>query len=424
MFPTLCRSVRPPAPQSASFTGLVWVQTVGTFQERRPVWASRVAALVLTEGDLAVDQRRLHLQEFGGSHVFLAPQLVDRARISARRFLHHKSASVWQALHDCALNNAFPIAAVPFCARVRYTAASSVLLPIWLGFFGSVRGTTTRPCFSAIQRVNSMGGRGKTRICSGDAMLISIDELRRLPHNMVVALAARSARRVLPLFQDGWYPDPPPLRHVLFVVHAIQVAEENQRADAEGIAGQASLQAEAVPDRDSTRQFAAQNAAKAATEAARTAGKKDAARAAVFAERAIIAAERAAYPNFTDAIRAAIRADYEQAVNASAAAPTDLDQPNLSRAVFGPLWRAGQPSDWLQHEAPLRVREQFGDLFCWGSLLVLGAGDAITDVLTMEVALHPLGEPTGEPDRLAVRRTRPRRPATFHDTLLGDPARQ
>ena len=43
--------------------------------ERRPVGTGCVAAAVLAEGDIAVDQRRLDGREFGGTHILLSEEL-------------------------------------------------------------------------------------------------------------------------------------------------------------------------------------------------------------------------------------------------------------------------------------------------------------------------------------------------------------
>src|ERR1700722_17338979 len=117
-----------------------------------------------------------------------------------------------------------------------------------------------------------MGGGGSS--VSGGTVPVTKAELMHLKREAIVALAGRCARRVLPLFQAAWLPEPPPLFDELCVLAPIQGAEEdwvgqNRKNNAESAVSRALRPIERIPPL-SPWQVAAQNAAEAACSAGRS----------------------------------------------------------------------------------------------------------------------------------------------------------
>ncbi|MBP3956318.1 protein kinase [Gemmata sp. G18] len=173
------------------------------------------------------------------------------------------------------------------------------------------------------------------------------EEIATLPRWARVALAARCARRVLPLYQHFWLAAP--VEYVAAVARAIEVAECAAAFRLEIDDGaEAGAQAAVGPAADFLPAYYVAEAAAYAACAAFTPNAYFVARAAVAADDAV----DAAYPvGGASILRRAVCVDLELLTSAVLSRRCSDETP-IAPTFFGPLWPDSPPLGWPAEDAP------------------------------------------------------------------------
>lgn len=175
------------------------------------------------------------------------------------------------------------------------------------------------------------------------------DDIARLKRFARVALAARSARRVQPLFDLDWYEDVP-VQHCRAINQAIAIAESIAASatvihDAAKHAADAAYAANTFSQRNSNASPAAGNVAAVANAALYSSfpGHGSISAAALAVEVAAATFQIAAFSTGTG--EEAIRRDYELLLTAQELGDW-IDTTPVPPEFFGPLWPSGEPEGW------------------------------------------------------------------------------